>query len=238
MPQPHDSSQTARIYAKRHQTAEKAARPNAQAARNQNEIPTMNSNDSNKRTEANRQNSQKSTGPRTTVSTRFNAVKHGLLAEGVTELDGPEAFLEFRAKLEAELKPVGELEGFLTRRIALCMVRWKRVELLEAEYTTAKLNPAITKGGGFDLASIGIEEIKVVDPGLPARVGTETVATLANLFSRYETAIENRLYRAMNQLERLQRLRRGDRVAAPVSVDIAVHGENPPLASFGNHDIQ
>lgn len=37
---------------------------------------------------------------------------------------------------------------------------------------------------------------------------------------RYEGAIERQLYKAMNQLERLQRMRSGDNVPAPVEVDV------------------
>lgn len=40
---------------------------------------------------------------------------------------------------------------------------------------------------------------------------------------RYEGAIERQLYKALNQLERLQRLRSGDSVPAPVEVDIDVN---------------
>jgi hypothetical protein len=39
---------------------------------------------------------------------------------------------------------------------------------------------------------------------------------------RYEGAIERQFHKAMNQLERLQRLRSGDRVPAPVEVDVNV----------------
>ena len=40
---------------------------------------------------------------------------------------------------------------------------------------------------------------------------------------RYEGAIERQLYKAMNQLERLQRLRMGDHVPAPIEVDVEVN---------------
>ncbi len=44
---------------------------------------------------------------------------------------------------------------------------------------------------------------------------------------RYEGAIERQLYKAVNQLERLQRLRAGDNVPPPVEVDLDVNtGEN------------
>jgi hypothetical protein len=44
---------------------------------------------------------------------------------------------------------------------------------------------------------------------------------------RYEGAIERQLYKAMNQLERLQRMRSGDNVPVPVEVDVDVNtGQN------------
>ena len=41
---------------------------------------------------------------------------------------------------------------------------------------------------------------------------------------RYEGSIERQFYKALNQLERLQRLRAGDDVPAPVEVDVDVNG--------------
>jgi hypothetical protein len=179
------------------------------------------------RGEANRQNSAKSTGPKDTTSTRFNAVRHGLLAEGITELDHPETFPEFCAKIMVELKPVGEIETFLVRRIALGMVRCDRAALLEAEFITAQINPPITEASDNDLdrlfAPVNGQAV-VVDPGLPASISSEAADTLANILARYETALENRLCRCLNQLERLQRLRQGEKIPAPASADIAVHG--------------
>jgi hypothetical protein len=183
------------------------------------------------RTDANRRNSRRSTGPNDTTSTRYNAVKHGLLAEGVTELDNPETFRAFCAKLETELKPIGEVENFLARQIALDMVRLKRVALLEAEFTTAQLNPPITEthpGLQQILTQEDRETVVVIDPGIPSRLSAEAVDALASKFGRYETQIENRLFRHLHELERLQRLRHGEHVPAPASVDVAVHAAAQP----------
>ena len=38
--------------------------------------------------------------------------------------------------------------------------------------------------------------------------------------SRYETTIERGLYKALNELQRLQAVREGDDVPAPVAVDV------------------
>lgn len=187
--------------------------------------------------EISRKNAQLSTGPRNATSTRYNAVKHGLLAEGVTEMDNPETFPVFYAKLEAEFKPVGEMETFLVRRVALGMLRLKRATALEAEYVTWKLNPPLTETTG-GLVNKTYEEWNgttvVVDPGLPPRLSSDVVDALTCKFQRYETAIENKLLRAMHELERLQRLRQGDNVPAPAALDVAASVDTPPLASFGN----
>lgn len=186
--------------------------------------------------DVNRRNAQKSTGPKDTTSTRYNAVKHGLLAEGVTELDSPETFLDFCAKIEADRQPVGEIETLLTRRVALCLARLMRAGLLEAEFLTAQLNPAIIKTTGgaiedFNLTMNG--KVEVLDPGLPARLSADAVDTLTSKFGRYETAVENKLYRALQQLERLQALRKDEMPPVPKSSG----GDTPvePVASLGKN---
>jgi CRISPR/Cas system-associated endonuclease Cas1 len=42
---------------------------------------------------------------------------------------------------------------------------------------------------------------------------------------KYEGAIERQFYKAIDQLERLQRLRAGDQVPAPVKIDVTVDAE-------------
>lgn len=41
---------------------------------------------------------------------------------------------------------------------------------------------------------------------------------------RYETKLERQIYRAMAQLERVQRMRRGEAIPAPLSVDVSDRG--------------
>jgi hypothetical protein len=57
-------------------------------------------------------------------------------------------------------------------------------------------------------------EAKLASLYLPSRDAIEKIL-------RYETAIERQLYRAMSQLERLQRQRQGDLVPPPISVDLS-----------------
>jgi len=194
---------------------------------------------------ANQENAQKSTGPINTISTRYNAAKHGLLSEGVTELDNPTMFCDFCSRLSAQFQPVGEVEISLVRRIGLCLVRLGRAAMLEAEFITAEINPPVTKttypppdpnaAWIFDMVDRSRGTTVVLDPGLPERLSAPDVETLLT-FQRYETAIENKLYRALNQLERLQRMRRVDKISAPAAVDVNVHHEYDRVASFGNSD--
>jgi len=41
---------------------------------------------------------------------------------------------------------------------------------------------------------------------------------------RYETKLERQMYRAMAQLERVQRMRRGEAIPAPLSVEVSGRG--------------
>lgn len=43
---------------------------------------------------------------------------------------------------------------------------------------------------------------------------------------RYESTIERQFYKALNQLERIQRLRSGDNVPPPIAVDVAVNSDS------------
>jgi hypothetical protein len=172
---------------------------------------------------ANRENARKSTGPHDSTFTRRNAIKHGLLAKGVTELDDPERYQLLCARLETQLNPIGELETALVCRIAFCQIRLDRAALLEAEFITERLHPPVTQMT-YPPPDPGVTQIiemvershgttMVLDPGLPARLSASAVERLLT-FQRYETAVENKLVRALNQLERLQRMRRGDTTPA------------------------
>lgn len=202
----------------------------------------MRSDEGNKRllmtkAETNQLNSQKSTGPKDTTSTRYNALKHGLLSEGITELDNVEDFKKLLHDLEEEHRPLGAVETFLVRRLALSTVRLRRIGRLEAEYITEELNPPISKTEGSMielLAQLDDEKTIVLDEGLPAPLRKEAMEYLSSSFQRYETAIENKLYRSLHELERLQRRRQGEQTPVPAAIDIGIQTNNDQLASFGN----
>jgi hypothetical protein len=171
---------------------------------------------------AHQQNAQKSTGPHNSSLTRSDAAKHGLLAGSLTELDEGTDLSRLRSQIEAEFQPVGEIEIALVEQIAFCITRLRRAALIEAECVRAKLHPPVTRTTypeGSDLSDLMERysgKTEVIDPGLPSRLSVSDVGDLQRLL-RYETSIENKLYRAVNQLERLQRARHGDKIPAPAA---------------------
>jgi hypothetical protein len=130
---------------------------------------------------------------------------------------------------------------FFVKSAASDMARWPRARRLEAECITGELNPPTHAPGLRDLLIDG----EVLDPGLPAAISYKAVQQLVTL-QRYESTFANRLFRTLHELERLQRMRQGERVPAPVTVDLSVHAErgipdsvpteNPVHAEIGPAD--
>ena len=175
---------------------------------------------------ANRRNANNSTGPHNTSSTRSNATTHSLLSEGVTELDNAEGYRDALRRLKEAY--FDEIDAFLVERIALYMVRLRRTPRLEAELITSILHPPVY-GEGLKWP---LDEPSLIDPGQPARIDSEGVEVLVR-YQRYEAANENKLYRAMNQLERIRRMQQGEHLPAPIVGDVALHSENTGADSTG-----
>ena len=91
---------------------------------------------SEKQIQANQRNARKSTGPKTPegkAAARYNATKHGLLAEEVLIPGEDEAHLaDLGERLRDELQPMGELENMLMDRIIAAYWRLRRVGRVEA----------------------------------------------------------------------------------------------------------
>jgi hypothetical protein len=91
---------------------------------------------SEKKLAANRSNAQKSTGPKDTTKTRWNAVKHGILCQeiGAAIDESPEdlqQFEEFCEETYEEHKPQGPMESMLFND--MISLRWRRKRMLRYE---------------------------------------------------------------------------------------------------------
>jgi len=177
-----------------------------------------------KQLEANRHNALHSTGPKTAsgkkVSAR-NAIRHGLLAseifiDGGDGKENPAKFAALLQGLRDHFSPEGTLEEMLVERVAVCYWRLRRALRCETGETRKLLDSAISDAEWQEKSYL---EAQVRSLSLPP-------AAVLDRILRYETTIERQLYRALDQLERLQRQRNGDHVPPPVRLSVeGVEGE-------------
>lgn len=163
---------------------------------------------SSKKRESNRRNAQLSTGPKTEVGkkhSRLNALTHGVLATVLVVTDGnweyPDQFEELLRALARDLRPAGTLEEMLVEKIARCWWRQQRALRFEARKINEESESTVIVGDGEEF-SLPLERD-------------------LNRILRYEASIQRQLVHAINQLERMQRARKGEDVPPPVSVHVS-----------------
>jgi hypothetical protein len=148
--------------------------------------------------EANRRNAARSTGPRTPdgkARAAQNALRHGLTSRRLVLRDEEEeAFLEFRAALSAELRPLSTLETALVTRVAAQLWRLARVPAIEAGLFERLRSFAL--GGDEGLGGAFARD---------ALVGEGAFSKLA----RYESTLERSVSRLLSELRRAQAARTG-----------------------------
>jgi hypothetical protein len=154
-----------------------------------------------KQTEANRLNAQKSTGPKTPegkAKVSQNAVTHGLTAfRPVLANENPEEYTLFRDDFFRHHAPAGILEQSLAQRAADTLWRLQRAQ----DYETAVLNNLITEARS---ASDGISSD---DPNsLLGQVLLDDFRQNHCLekIQKYEMAIERSYFRTVKELRHLQ----------------------------------
>jgi hypothetical protein len=159
---------------------------------------------------ANFRNAQLSTGPATGAGKRAssqNSRKHGLLSREVLLPDEDALDLHaFRLRLRRSLRPKGEFEGLLFDRIASSAWRLRRALRIEAD-------AFVWSSFDYDGKKIG---------AIGSFLSLSAKCDAFSKISRYESAIERTLYRALHELQRLQAERAGQPVTPPVTVDLDV----------------
>jgi hypothetical protein len=152
---------------------------------------------------ANRENAQKSTGPRTAegkAAVSQNALKHGLFAHEAVIHGEDQALYELhREALLAEWRPVGPTEAMLAERIVSLGWRVRRAERMQDE---------------------GYRQVNGISPDDPqgcrgalalGRIATKRWSNNPKLIERlfmHERRIESSMLRTMRQLKKLQIVRR------------------------------
>jgi len=170
---------------------------------------------SNAQVEANRRNSQKSTGPKTPegkARARLNAVTHGLLCDkAVIDGEDAELFAEHCRSMEEALAPEGAMEELLADRIAAQAWRLRRATGIEGLFLHREL-------GQFGLLEdpFATGAFRREPPGQPPhpRAGGATITFFhtevhkLDVLRRYERAIDQALHQALRDLTALQAARR------------------------------
>jgi hypothetical protein len=189
------------------------------------------------------------------VASSNNALKPGFLSREVLLPDEPEtAFTEFARELQAQLNPQGELEYALSERIVGLLWRLRRAGKLEAGvlfWQRCRLaKPAATtlydsESWDYDYVSfyreraieidgqtrtnalLHAEKAKAIDLATLGEAYIYGENSIAKL-SRYESAMQRNLLRALHELQRLQAARREEHVPAPRAIDVDVTGLPEP----------
>lgn len=142
------------------------------------------------------------TGPRTAAGkerSKHNALTHGIFSKVAVLKDEPRA--EFDSLLRGfrdSFQPVGAVEEVLVEQLAVLI--WRRRRLLAAEANIIEHPPVV--GGDMGL---GFGQI-------------ESMLNRPDRLFRYEAGIERSFGKALDQLERLQRIRRGECVLPKLEV--------------------
>lgn len=162
---------------------------------------------SQKQLEANRQNA-KLGGVKTEEGkavSKYNAVKHGILTKDII-LSGEKELelVDFGRKIRSELKPENEMEMVLVERIIANTWRLKRALKAEKEMIEHDMKTEESFGAALSYDFANYDSY--------------------GKFTRYETCLERGIYKALHELQRLQATRAGEKIPAPVAIDVDVSG--------------
>jgi hypothetical protein len=177
-----------------------------------------------KQTQANRLNARRSTGPasdegKATVSS--NALKHGFYANHAVLADHEDAaeFAALQQDYFADLQPDGPVELELAARLVLAVWQLRRLQAAEDQALELQLIQA---------KKFVAREYRNCDQlvlGYAWRDDIRAEAPLLEGFARHRARWERTYYRALHELERHQRARRGHEVPPPEVVE--VHSDSP-----------
>jgi len=136
---------------------------------------------------------------------KYNAQKHGIFRQALTEYDD-DFYIDLINQIDTYYHPKNIIEEMLVERVALHYLKLWRVEKAEAEFIKACLNPRKVKIAGAlsELFNELGEEI-VENEGYVPKMNSDSIACLNDIYGRYETTEENRLYRAIHELHELRK---------------------------------
>jgi len=169
---------------------------------------------------ANRQNAQKSTGPKTDegkAAVSQNAVKHGLFAESVIEGENEADYEAFHDEMLAELAPVGSVESMLAERVISLWWRLRRAERMQNQVIDDMIGRIVTNRPArrkrecyYINQGIRLNDPRVDLDDLPlGRIANSdwSYCRVLDRMMLYERRIENSVIKLMKELKRFQIMR-------------------------------
>jgi hypothetical protein len=185
-----------------------------------------------KQIKANRQNAQKSTGPKTDdgkAAVSQNAVKHGLFTGSIITGEDPAEFAAFHDNMLADLAPAGAVETMLAERVVNLWWRLRRAERMQNEAIEDMIEDQVTNPSAIRSRKrhCSYEGLEPGDPRFePEHLALGRIAStdwsctrILDRMLLYERRIESSLNRAMRELKRFQVVRRIERQDAGQQLD-------------------
>src|ERR1039457_6592918 len=156
------------------------------------------------KTNANRDNSKKSSGPRTAegkARSRRNSTVHGLTGKSpILPGEAPADLLDLAERYHADLKPDGAVEEDLVERMAVATYRLRRIARIEVGYFDLRLRYHPMP-----------ERLKTAGVAVPRAFAYHFDCSKEEVFdrlSRYESRIQRDYSRCLKDLQTLQNARK------------------------------
>ncbi|MHC4165606.1 MAG: hypothetical protein ACYSWQ_01470 [Planctomycetota bacterium] len=201
-------------------------------------------------TNANRENSKKSTGPRTAegkAAASQNAFKHGLFVnKAVVRDESQDEYDRHRQVLLAEWDPAGQMESIVAARLVNLTWRLERAQRMQNQSIDylgiaelRKYRAGIFAERYHEANGVSMQEAAVpADHLLLGRLAVVdwTNDRVLDRMMLYERRIENSMYKTMHELERLQKARKDEQArAAPCRGRLARASRGHLAHDLGQH---
>lgn len=149
---------------------------------------------------ANRQNGLKG-GVKTSEGKKIsslNAKVHGIFSIRIFPYE-QEEYKYIYKKIKEEFSANTLIENVLAERLAFHILQMQRVSFAKNEFLLHCANKGIVVDHSLDFLTLPGEIEVVEEPYLP-ELSTSDVEKLSGIYQRYETATENRFYKALSEL--------------------------------------
>ena len=176
---------------------------------------------SRKQIAANRRNGRKGgvKTPEGKTISRLNARKHGIFATALTPEDSEELH-GIERQLVEEMQPVGRVEEILVEKLALTYLQLQRCARAEAEYHIRTWEEPDPDTDSYAFQKL-VERTRRGQHASPFR--SASFSSMVNLVGLYDKRLTSQFLRLLHEIERLQRIRAGENVPAPLTGDVTIH---------------